>query len=119
MLHRSAPFLWICYARATAGSYPVGLVVGCLRHLDATHKKRGERYPCAMKNTEAGSSTQGQRLLGYAEAAEVLGVSQYTLRRWACQGRIGFTRVGRKIVRFSLAQLQAFLDAGVVEPRAS
>jgi excisionase family DNA binding protein len=72
-----------------------------------------------MDNLRNGSAAESPRLLGYAEAAEILGVSKYTLRRWACQGRIGFTRVGSKIVRFRPQQLQAFLAAGTVEPRVS
>lgn len=56
-------------------------------------------------------------LLDYSGAAEYLGVSPFTLRRWTMHRRIGFTRLGAKAVRFSIPQLQEFISAGTVAPR--
>ncbi|MEZ4395942.1 MAG: helix-turn-helix domain-containing protein [Candidatus Krumholzibacteriia bacterium] len=60
------------------------------------------------------------RLLTSAEAAEYLRVTQSTLESWRYPTRkrpLPFVRVGRA-VRYRKKDLDAFLDAGVVDPSA-
>lgn len=57
------------------------------------------------------SPAKPPRLLSEAEAAEYLGISERTLRRLRDQGRAPVhTRVGRQ-VRYSLATINAYLNA--------
>ena len=50
-------------------------------------------------------------LLGMNEAARVVGVSHWTLRRWAKAGVVPAVRVGRKFL-FRRAELEAWLRGG-------
>ena len=54
-------------------------------------------------------------LLTITEAAARLGTPTRFVRRLVAERRIGFTKVGR-YVRFSNADLDAFIAAGRVEP---
>jgi excisionase family DNA binding protein len=56
-------------------------------------------------------------LLDYAAAAEYLGLSEYTLRRYVSLRRIGFVKLGLKAVRFRPDQLDRFIEAGTVSAR--
>ncbi len=56
-------------------------------------------------------------LLDYPAAAAYLGLSPMTLRRYVSKQRIGYTKLGPRAVRFTPAQLQAFIRAGAVEPK--
>lgn len=56
-------------------------------------------------------------LLTIPEAAARLGTPTRFVRRLVAERRIGFTKVGR-YVRFSHADLDAFIAAGRVEPAA-
>jgi len=49
-------------------------------------------------------------------AAELLGISKYTLRAWTRERRIPFIRCGRRIV-FPLSDLERFLSNNRVEAR--
>ena len=49
------------------------------------------------------------------EAAPILGVSVYTLRKWRCTGTgPAYVKLGRKTVRYRLADLQAYTEQQVV-----
>jgi excisionase family DNA binding protein len=51
-------------------------------------------------------------LLTIAEVAELLGVSERTLETWRYRGRgPAFIRVGKKVVRYRLSDVEAFLEA--------
>ncbi|MBQ10471.1 MAG: hypothetical protein CMJ45_02855 [Planctomyces sp.] len=54
--------------------------------------------------------------LGNDEAAQYLGVTPSTLRTWVSKRRVPHVRVGR-LVRFRLADLEKFLEAGAVPVR--
>jgi len=56
-----------------------------------------------------------QKTLGVAEAAEVLGCTEGTLRQWCSRRKLPFLRVGR-LVRFSPEDLSKFLDGCRVAP---
>lgn len=51
----------------------------------------------------------------FATAAEMLGVSEHTLRRWTAQKRIGHYKLGGR-VRFTDEHLREFLERSEVEP---
>ena len=58
-------------------------------------------------------------IVGYEEAAKILGVAAGTLYAWVSQRRIPHFRVGPRCVRFSRRTLLAFLQAravGFVDP---
>jgi excisionase family DNA binding protein len=53
------------------------------------------------------------RALSTNEAAAFLGVSPRTLEDWRCRGGGPiFHKVGRRLVRYCLASLEAYLEAG-------
>lgn len=54
------------------------------------------------------------RLLDVTGAAAYLGVSQRFMRRLVAERRIAFVKLGRH-VRFDVADLDGFIDAGRVE----
>lgn len=58
------------------------------------------------------------RNLTLHEGAQRLGVSPYTLQRWAHQGRVGFLKLGRS-VRFKLSDLEEFERQSRVEAQAA
>ena len=49
------------------------------------------------------------RLLSADEAAELLGVSAYTVRQWARERRIPHVPLGPKLKRFRLSSLQQWM----------
>jgi len=53
--------------------------------------------------------------LDFDAAAKYLGVSGSTIRRLARSGAVNWYRVGPRLVRFSLSDLDAFLAASRVE----
>lgn len=55
-------------------------------------------------------SKHRQGLLTVRQAAEVLGLSPWTLRQWVSQRRISFVKLGRA-VRFNPASLAALVAA--------
>jgi excisionase family DNA binding protein len=59
----------------------------------------------------------GQELLSVAQAAERLGTPERFVRRLIAQRRVRFYRVGR-YVRFDVADLDSFIEAGRVDPRS-
>jgi len=56
-------------------------------------------------------SASTARFYSASETAATLGVSVWTLRRWVREGRIGCTRIGGKLLRFSDADLREFARA--------
>jgi excisionase family DNA binding protein len=62
------------------------------------------------------SAAEEKRLLTIEQAAERLSTSPRFVRRLVAERRIGFTKLGRH-VRISVADVDAFVDAGRVEPR--
>jgi excisionase family DNA binding protein len=57
----------------------------------------------------------GHDLLSVTQAAERLGTPERFIRRLVAQRRIRFYKVGRYI-RFDIADLDAFIETGRVEP---
>ena len=51
----------------------------------------------------------------YNDAAQYLGIAEYTLRRWASEKRIAHYKVG-KAVFFKVEDLDRFIDSGKVAP---
>ena len=64
------------------------------------------------KNTASVENTND--IIGYAEAAEVLGVKIGTLYAWTCQRRVPFYRISGRCVRFSRAELLRWLESRAV-----
>ena len=61
-----------------------------------------------------------RRFLKPQEAAQMLGISIWTLRHWMCDRKISFVRRGR-VVRFRTEDLERFMNSGLVkanDPRA-
>ena len=53
-----------------------------------------------------------RRLIKESEAAEILNIEVQTLRRWRCVGKPpGYVKVGGA-VRYELADIEAFIEAG-------
>ncbi len=53
------------------------------------------------------------RLLTCADASDLLGVSESTIRTWTCSGRIHFVKLnGRRTFRYSLNELERIIKAG-------
>jgi excisionase family DNA binding protein len=55
------------------------------------------------------------RFVDAAGAAAYLGLAERTLRRWAYENRIPFYKFGPQTLRFDIADLDAFAEAGRVE----
>lgn len=58
-----------------------------------------------------------ERLLNNTEAANFLGVSPHSLRRFVALGLIPFTKIGKRLVRFRLEDLEAYLNRQTVQVR--
>ncbi len=57
-------------------------------------------------------------LLDYKGAADFLGLSEYTLRRWVSLGRVPHVKLGLMLVRFEPEALERWLGSCRVEPVA-
>jgi excisionase family DNA binding protein len=57
-------------------------------------------------------------LISLAEAQQRLGVSNRTLRGWIAEGRIPAYRLGGKILRVRVDELEAFVAAGQLPTRS-
>lgn len=62
-------------------------------------------------------SLSDARLLTYAQAADKLGVSAYTLRQWVYQGRIDVVTFNHQVKRIRVEALERFIDDSTVEAR--
>ena len=60
----------------------------------------------------------GDRLVGYEEAAAILDLDVQTLRGWVSPGKIGYFKIGRN-VRFSVRELEEFIERSYVPARAA
>lgn len=56
-------------------------------------------------------------LVGYADAAKLLGIPQNTLYGWVYQRAVPHVRLGPRMVRFSRKNLAAWLAERTVEVR--
>ncbi len=56
------------------------------------------------------------RLMSIPEVAAALGVSRFTVRSWLRQRRLGYYRLGRRIV-IAAAEIDRFLTANRVSAR--
>ncbi|KQW47596.1 hypothetical protein ASC77_14215 [Nocardioides sp. Root1257] len=52
-----------------------------------------------------------RRLVSIAEAAEILGVSTKTVRRFIAAGNLEAVRLGRRTIRIKTESLDRFIDA--------
>jgi len=50
------------------------------------------------------------------EAAELLGISNATLRKWVFERRFPFIRVSCRAIRFRVSDIQDFLNSRIVQP---
>jgi excisionase family DNA binding protein len=60
--------------------------------------------------TELEGTRVVDRLLSADEAAQLLGVSAYTVRQWARERRIPYVPLGPKLKRFRLASLLQWIE---------
>ena len=67
----------------------------------------------------AASAPGSNDMLGYRDAAALLGVPLGTLYSWVNKRSIPHFRLGPKLVRFSRAELVHWVEARSVEPRFS
>jgi excisionase family DNA binding protein len=58
-------------------------------------------------------------LLDFAGAAEYLGLSECTLRRYVSLGLVPYTKLGLKLVRFDPERLREWVESRRVEPRSN
>jgi excisionase family DNA binding protein len=58
-----------------------------------------------------------QNLLNIAQAAEILGISPHSLRRYVAMRLIPYTRIGKRLVRFRLADLETYVNRQTVSAR--
>jgi len=57
-------------------------------------------------------------LLDYSTAADFVGLSEYTLRRYVSMGRLPHIKLGSKLVRFEPERLRQWVESRRVEPKA-
>ncbi len=57
-------------------------------------------------------------LLDYGAAADFLGLSEHTLRRYVSLGKLPYLKLGSKLVRFEPERLRHWVESRRVEPRA-
>ena len=60
-----------------------------------------------------------EKLLNLSEAAEMTGVSGFTLRRWAKLGRVGVVRLSKRAIRFRSSDLEALVKEHLSPARES
>ncbi|WP_404464726.1 helix-turn-helix domain-containing protein [Micrococcus antarcticus] len=56
------------------------------------------------------SSTSSEPEVSIAQAAELLGIGYSTARRWVQEGRLPARRLGKRVARIRLADIQSMLD---------
>ena len=55
--------------------------------------------------------------LDYKSAAAYLGLSEFTLRRYVSLGFIPYLKLGPKLVRFNIQDLEKWLESRKVKPK--
>ncbi len=65
------------------------------------------------------SNDSNNNLIGYEEAAQILGIAKGTLYAWVSEGRIGYVRFSPRCVRFQRAVLEAYVQERVVPVAAT
>lgn len=55
-------------------------------------------------------ATSARKLVRLSEAAEVAGVHRLTLRRWIAEGRLTAVRVGPRLIKVDIAELESLLQ---------
>lgn len=65
----------------------------------------------------SGHTLQDARLMTYAQAADKLGVSAYTLRQWVYAGRIDVVTFNHQVKRITADALARFIEASTIEAR--
>lgn len=58
-----------------------------------------------------------EQLLNNTQAAAFLGISPHSLRRYVALKQIPFTRIGKRLVRFRLNDLEDYLNQQTVQAR--
>jgi excisionase family DNA binding protein len=58
-----------------------------------------------------------ENLLNNTQAAEILGISPHSLRRYVALRLIPYTRVGKRLIRFRLTDLENYLARQTVPAR--
>lgn len=61
-------------------------------------------------------ATATRRLVSLPEAAEMLGLSVKTVRRYIAAGDLDAVRLGRRVIRIKTASLDRLIDAHPVNP---
>lgn len=80
--------------------------------------KTSQSQPRLSETTEAPATIPGD-LIGYSEAAALLGVPVGTLYSWTHLKKVPHIRLGPRLVRFSRAGLAAWLRNLTVQPASS
>ncbi len=62
--------------------------------------------------------TIDSEIIGYSDAASLLGIPRGTLHAWVCKKQCPHLRLGRRLVRFNRAALLAWRDSHAVAPVA-
>lgn len=60
--------------------------------------------------TTPAASTGARRLVSLAEAAEILGLSTKTIRRYIAAGELDAVRLGRRVIRIKAESLDRLID---------
>ena len=80
---------------------------------EAAYSRNAAMNGANMKNQNdvARKRSEAARLLGVAEAESMTGVSRWTWRRWAYDGRIASTKLGRRLL-IPVSELERLVEAG-------
>ena len=73
-----------------------------------------------MTNETTAKSILPGDLLTDREVSALLGISTVTLCNWRCTGKGGprYRKIGDRVVRYLRADVEAFIEAGTVDPAA-
>ena len=64
-----------------------------------------------MLNANNAELARAAKLIGVATAEAIYGVSRWTLRRWAYQGKISSTKLGKRLL-IPVAELERIVQEG-------
>ena len=54
--------------------------------------------------------------LNVTQAAKILGINKFTLYRWSESGKIPSRRIGTKLLRFCIEDIEAFTQPALIKP---